>query len=39
MEMLRRTLSETTGDSLPVLDRLLNRLTKIGAELRKLATE
>ena len=39
MEMLRRTLSETTGDSLPVLDRLLNRLTKIAAELRKLATE
>ena len=37
MEMFRRTLSETSGDSLPVLDRLLNRLTKIGAELRNLA--
>ena len=37
MEMFRRTLSETSGDSLPVLDRLVNRLTKIAAELRKLA--
>ena len=36
MEMFRRTLSETSGDSLPVLDRLVNRLTKIAAELRKL---
>lgn len=36
MEMFRRTLSETSGDSLTVLDRLVNRLTKIAAELRKL---
>jgi hypothetical protein len=36
MEMFRRTLSETSGDSLPVLGRLVNRLTKIAAELRKL---
>jgi integrase len=36
MEMFRRTLSETSGDSQPVLDRLVNRLTKIAAELRKL---
>jgi integrase len=39
MEMFRRTLSETSGDPLPVLDRLANRLTKIAAELRKLAPE
>ena len=37
MEMFRRTLSENSGDSLPVLDRLVNRLTKIAAELRKFA--
>jgi integrase len=37
MEMFRRTLAQTSGDSLPVLDRLVNRLTKITAELRKLA--
>jgi hypothetical protein len=35
LEMFRRTLSDTS-DSLPVLDRLANRLTKIAAELRKL---
>ena len=35
MEMFRRTLPDTS-DSLPVLDRLANRLTKIAAELRKL---
>lgn len=35
MEMFRRTLSDTSHDSLPVLDRLVNRLTKIAAELRK----
>ena len=37
MEMFRRTLPQTRGDSLPVRDRLVNRLTKITAELRKLA--
>jgi hypothetical protein len=37
LEMFRRTLSDTSGDALPVLDRLTNRLTKIAAELRKLA--
>jgi integrase len=36
LEMFRRTLPDTS-DSLPVLDRLANRLTKIAAELRKLA--
>jgi integrase len=35
LEMFRRTLPDTS-DSLPVLDRLANRLTKIAAELRKL---
>ena len=37
LEMFRRTLPDTSG-SLPVLDRLANRLTKIAAELRKLTT-
>jgi integrase len=36
LEMFRRTLPDSS-DSLPVLDRLANRLTKIAAELRKLA--
>jgi integrase len=36
LEMFRRTMSDTSGAS-PVLDRLANRLTKIAAELRKLA--
>jgi Phage integrase family len=36
LEMFRRTLP-ATSDSLLVLDRLANRLTKIAAELRKLA--
>ncbi|PYU07270.1 MAG: hypothetical protein DMG34_04285 [Acidobacteria bacterium] len=35
LEMFRRTLP-AASDSLPVLDRLANRLTKIAAELRKL---
>jgi len=35
LEMFRRTLPDTS-DSLLVLDRLANRLTKIAAELRKL---
>jgi site-specific recombinase XerD len=35
LEMFRRTLPDAS-DSLPVLDRLANRLTKIAAELRKL---
>jgi hypothetical protein len=35
LEMFRRTLPDSS-DSLPVLDRLANRLTKIAAELRKL---
>lgn len=35
--MFRRSLPDN-ADSLPVLDRLVNRLTKILAELRKLAT-
>ena len=35
LEMFRRTLPDTS-DSLTVLDRLANRLTKIAAELRKL---
>ena len=35
LEMFRRTLPDTSA-SLPVLDRLANRLTKIAAELRKL---
>jgi integrase len=39
LEMFRRTLSDSSGDSLPVLDRVANRLTKIAAELRKLAPE
>jgi len=39
LEMFRRTLSDSSGDSLRVLDRLANRLTKIAAELRKLAPE
>jgi site-specific recombinase XerD len=37
MEMFRRTLSDTSGNALPILDRLANRLTKIAAELRHLA--
>ena len=37
LEMFRRTLPDNSG-SLPVLDRLTNRLTKVAAELRKLAT-
>lgn len=36
LEMFRRTLSDTSSDALPVLDRLTNRLTKIAAQLRKL---
>jgi len=36
LEMFRRTLSDTDGKSLLVLDRVTNRLTKIAAELRKL---
>jgi integrase len=36
LEMFRRSLSDTSGDAAPVLDRLANRLTKIAAELRKL---
>ena len=39
LEMFRRTLSDSSGDSLRVLDRVANRLTKIAAELRKLAPE
>jgi integrase len=39
LEMFRRTLSDSSGDSLCVLDRVANRLTKIAAELRKLAPE
>jgi site-specific recombinase XerD len=38
LEMFRRTLPDTS-DSLPVLDRLANRLTKIAAELRKLGPQ
>ena len=38
LEMFRRTLTEADTAS-AVLDRMLNRLTKIAAELRKLATE
>ena len=38
LEMFRRTLPDTS-DSLPVLARLANRLTKIAAELRKLGPE
>lgn len=38
LEMFRRTLPDNSA-SLPLLDRLTNRLTKIAAELRKLATE
>ena len=37
LEMFRRTLSDTSGGASPLLDRLANRLTKIAAELRKLA--
>jgi Phage integrase family len=37
LEMFRRTLSNTSGGASQVLDRLSNRLTKIAAELRKLA--
>jgi hypothetical protein len=37
MEMFRRTLSDTSANASPVIDRLANRLTKIAAELRKLA--
>ena len=37
LEMFRRTQSDSSGDSLRVLDRVANRLTKIAAELRKLA--
>ena len=36
LEMFRRTLPDTS-DSLPILDRLVNRLTKIAAKLRNLA--
>lgn len=39
MEMFRRTLSDASGAGSAVLDRLTNRLTKIAAELRKLAPE
>ena len=39
LEMFRRTLPNSSGDSLRVLDRVANRLTKIAAELRKLAPE
>jgi len=38
LEMFRRTLTETDSAS-AVLDRMLNRLTKIAAELRKLTTQ
>ena len=38
LEMFRRTLTEADSAS-AVLGRMLNRLTKIAAELRKLATE
>jgi len=38
LEMFRRSLPNTSS-SLPVLDHLVNRLTKIAAQLRKLATE
>ena len=38
LEMFRRTLPETDSAS-AVLDRMANRLTKIAAELRKLATQ
>jgi hypothetical protein len=38
LEMFRRTLTEADPAS-AVLDRMLNRLTKIAAELRKFATE
>jgi integrase len=37
LEMFRRTLSDN-ADSVAVLDRLVNRLTKIAAELRKITT-
>jgi hypothetical protein len=37
LEMFRRTLSDAGGNASSVLDRLANRLTKIAAELRKLA--
>ena len=38
LEMFRRALPETDSVS-AVLDRMVNRLTKIAVELRKLATE
>ena len=38
LEMFRRTLSDTNGAASTVIDRLANRLTKIAAELRKLAS-
>jgi hypothetical protein len=38
LEMFRRTFPETDSPS-AVLDRMVNRLTKIAAELRKLAAE
>jgi integrase len=38
LEMFRRSLPDTSS-ALPVLDRLVNRLTKIAARLRKLAIE
>jgi hypothetical protein len=38
LEMFRRTLPETDSAS-AVLDRMVDRLTKIAAELRKLAAE
>jgi len=37
MEMFRRTLSDSSGAPSAVIDRLVNRLTKITAELRKSA--
>ncbi len=37
MKMFRRTLSDTSPGASHALDRLTNRLTKIAAELRKLA--
>ena len=37
MEMFRRTLSDANSKSSSVLNRLTNRLTKIAAELQKIA--
>ena len=39
LEMFRRALSDTDGNSLLVLNRVANRLTKLAAELRKLGPE